>query len=137
MKLLAQLNLEKECVDAAIDKDIKKAYLEKEKYNLLLNFGVPAELVSTPIPSSKLQSTNHMSPPSAPTHRSSAPTIQSLCFIIPCGSKGPKFSTPKRSNPFDQLASASNAKKQLCQEKDTYFYLMNDGNDADLVAVLQ
>ena len=32
MKLLAQLNLEKKRVDAAIDKDImKKAYLEKQK----------------------------------------------------------------------------------------------------------
>ena len=41
MKLLAQLNLEKKCVDAALDKDImKKAYLEKEKYNLLLHFDV-------------------------------------------------------------------------------------------------
>ena len=62
MTLLAQLNLEKKCVDAALDKDImKKAYLEKEKYSLLLNFSVPIELVSTPIPSSKLQSTDHMS----------------------------------------------------------------------------
>ena len=138
MKLLAQLNLEKKCVDAAIDKDImKKAYLEKEKYSLLLHFDVPTELVSTPIPSSKLQSTDHVPSPSTPTHKSSTPTIQSPCFIIPCWSKGPNFSTPKRSNPFDQLASASNAKKQLFQEKDTYLCLMNDINDAELVAASQ
>ena len=43
----------------------------------------------------------------------------------------------KEVKPFDQLASASNAKKQLFQEKDTYLYLMNDGNDAELVAALQ
>ena len=44
MKLLAQLNLEKKCFDAAIDKDImKKAYLEKDKPNLLLHFHVPTE----------------------------------------------------------------------------------------------
>ena len=55
MKLLAQLNLEKKCVDAALDKDImKKAYLEKEKYNLFLHFDVQTELLLTPIPSSKL-----------------------------------------------------------------------------------
>ena len=138
MKFLAQLNLEKKCIDAAIDKDImKKAYLEKEKYSHLLNFDVPTELVSTPIPSPKLHSTDHVSSPSTVTHKSSTPTIQSPCFIIPCGSKGPKFSTPKRSNPFDQLASASNAKKQLFQEKDAYLYLMNDDNDAELVAASQ
>ena len=93
MKLLAQLNLKKKCVDAAIDKDImKKACLEKEKYNLLLHFDVP-----TPIPSSKLQSTDHVSSPSTPTHKSSTPTIPSPCFIVPCGSKGPKCLTSKRS----------------------------------------
>ena len=138
MKLLAQLNLEKKCVDAAIDKDImKKAYLEKEKYNLLLHFDVPTELLSIPIPSSKLQSTDHVSSPSTPMHKASTSTIPSPYFIVPCWSSGPKCSTPKRSNPFDQLASASNAKKQLFQEKDAYLYLMNDGNDADLVAASQ
>ena len=77
MKLLAQLNLEKKCVDAAIDKDIvKKAYLEKEKYSILLHFDVPTELVSTHIPSSKLQSTDNVSTPSTPTHKSSTLTIQ-------------------------------------------------------------
>ena len=76
MKFLAQLNLDKKCVDAAIDKDImKKVYLEKEKYSLLLHFDVSTELVSTPIPSSKLQSTDHVSSPSTPTHKSSTPTI--------------------------------------------------------------
>ena len=128
MKLLAQLNLEKKHVDAAIDKDImKKAYLEKQKYNLLLHFDVPTECLSTPIPSS----------PSTPTHKASTPTIPSPCFIVPCASKGQKSSTPKRSNPFDQHASASNAKKQLFQETDAYLYLMNDGNDAELVAASQ
>ena len=86
MKLLAQLNLEKKHVDAALDKDImKKAYLEKEKYNLLLHFDVPTELLSTPIPSSKLQSTDHVSPTSTPTHKASTSTIPSPCFIVPCG----------------------------------------------------
>ena len=128
IKLLAQLNLEKKRVDAAIVKDImRKEYLEKEKYNLLLHFDVPTEHFSTPIPSS----------PSTPTHKASTPTILSPCFIVPCGSKGPKCLTPKRSNPFDQHASASNAKKQLFQEKDAYLYLMNDGNDAELVAASQ
>ena len=62
MKLIAQLNLMKKCVDAALEKYIiKKAYLEKETYSLLLSFDVPADLVSTPIPSSKLQSTDYMS----------------------------------------------------------------------------
>ena len=98
MKLLAQLNLEKKCVDAAIDKDImKKAYLEKEKYNLLLHFDVPTELLSTLIPASKLQSTDHVSSPSTPAHKASTPTIPSPCFIVPCGSKGPKCLTSKRS----------------------------------------
>ena len=141
MKLLAHLNLEKKCVDAASNKDImKEAYLEKEKYSLLLHFNVPSELVSTPstpIPSSKLQSTDHVSSLSTPTHKSSTPTLQSPCFIIPSGSKGPKFSIPKKSNPFDQLASTSNAKKQLFQEKDAYLYFMNDDDDAELVATLQ
>ena len=128
MKLLAQLNLEKKHVDAAIDKDImKKAYLEKQKYNLLPHFDVPTEYRSTPIPSS----------PSTPTHKASTPTIPSPCFIVPCASKGQKCSTPKRSNPFDQHASASNAKKQLFQETDAYLDLMNDGNDAELVAASQ
>ena len=137
-KLLAQLNLEKKRVDAALDKDImKKAYLEKEKYNLLLHFDVPTEPLSTSIPSSKLQSTYHVSSPSTPTHKASTPTIPNPCFIVPCGSKDSKCSTAKRSNPFDQLASASNAKKQLFQEKDAYLYLMNDGNDAELVAASQ
>ena len=138
MKLLAQLNLEKKSVDATIDKDImKKAYLEKGKYNLLLHFEVLTEPLSIPIPSSKLQSTDHVSSPSTPTHKASTPTIPSPCFIVPCGSNSPKCSTPKRSNPFDQLASASNAKKQLFQEKDAYLYLMDDGNDAELVAASQ
>ena len=101
--------------------------MEKDKYNLLLHFDLPTESLSTPIPSS----------PSTPTHKASAPTIPSPCFIVPCGSKGPKCLTPKRSNPFDQDASASNAKKQLFQETDAYLYLMNDGNDAELVAASQ
>ena len=85
MKPLAQLNLEKKHVDAALDKDImKKAYLEKEKYNLLLHFDVPTELLSTPIPSSKLQSTDHVLSPAAPTHKASTPTIPSPYFIVPC-----------------------------------------------------
>ena len=137
-KLLAQLNLEKKHVDAALDKDImKKAYFKKEKYNLLLHFDVPTKPLSTPIPSSKLQSTDHVSSPSTPTHKVSTPTIPSPSFIVPCGSKDSKCSTAKRSNPFDQLPSASNAKKQLFQGKDTYLYLMNDGNDAELLAASQ
>ena len=85
MKLLAQLNLEKKCVDAALDKDImKKAYLEKEKYNLMLHFDVPTELLSTPTPSCKLQFTDHVSSPSTSTHKVSTPTIPSPCFIVPC-----------------------------------------------------
>ena len=128
MKLLAQLNLEKKHVDAAIDKDImKRAYLEKEKYNLLQHFYVPTEHLSTPIPSS----------PSTPIHKASTSTIPSPCFIVPCGSQGSKCLTPKRSNPFDQHATASDAKKQLFQDKDAYLYLMNDGNDAELVAASQ
>ena len=92
MKLLAQLNLEKKHVHATIDKDImKKAYLEKEKYSLLLHFDVPTELVSTPTPSLKLQSTDHVSSPSTPMYKSSTPTIQSPCFIIPWGSKAQNF----------------------------------------------
>ena len=137
-KLLAQLNLEKKHVDAALDKDIlKKAYFKKAKYNLLLHFDVPTKPLSTPIPSSKLQSTYHVSSPSTPTHKVSTPTIPSPCFIVPCGSKVSKCSNAKRSNPFDQLPSASNVKKQLFQGKDTYLYLMNDGNDAELVAASQ
>ena len=116
---------------------MKKAYFKKEKYNLLLHFDVPTKPLSTPIPSSKLQSTDHVSSPSTPTHNVSTPTIPSPCFIVPCGSKDSKCSTAKRSNPFDQLPSASNAKKQLFQGKDTYLYLMNDGNDAELVAASQ
>ena len=85
MKLLAQLNLEKKRVDAALDKDIlKKAYLEKEKYNLLLHFDVRTELLSTHIPSSKLQSTYHVLSPATPTHKTSTPTIPSPYFIVPC-----------------------------------------------------
>ena len=116
---------------------MKKAYLEKEKYNLLLHFDVPTEPLSTSIPSDKLQSTDHVSSPSTPTHKASTPTIPSPCFILPCGSKDSKCSTVKRSNPFDHLTSASNEKKQLFQEKDAYLYLMNDGNDTDLVAASQ
>ena len=87
-KLLAQLNLEKKCVDAALDKDImKKAYLEKEKHNLLLHFDVPTEPLSTPLLSSKLQSTDHVLSPSTPTHKGATPTIPSPCFIVPCRSK--------------------------------------------------
>ena len=85
MKLLAQLNLEKKHVDASLDKDImKKAYLAKEKYSLLLHFDVQTELLSTPIPSSKLQSTDHVLSPSTPTHKGSTPTIPSPYFIVPC-----------------------------------------------------
>ena len=103
----------------------------------MLHFDVPTEPISTPIPSSKLQSTDHVLSPATPTHKASTPTIPSPCFIVPCGSRDSKCSTAKRSNPFDQLASASNAKKQLFQEKGTHLYLMNDGNDAELVAASQ
>ena len=91
MKLLAQLNLEKIRVDAALDKDImKKAYLEKKKYNLLLHFDVPTEPISTPIPSSKLQSTDHVLSPATPTHKASTPQFQVHTLLFHVG-QGPKM----------------------------------------------